>query len=346
VGLVLGLDYADPRLDPFDEFQRWKAHPVVREVLAGGKLLMFGAKCLPEGGYDALPPLYADGVLLVGDAAGVLNPARLQGAHLAMQSGIAAAEALAEAWPRGDFSARVLRRYEEVLLGSWVGAELRAFRHWRAAYGRGLWRGRLQDVLRRVGLENALPAAICDLRLAIERPSRDGNAATQSPIANRQSAIPCLAAVPQTPCADADTLAPMRHFPGPRWPGPATPDGPLVLDRAAATAHSGASHREGQPLHLLVLDAELCQRCVAEFAGPCQRVCPSGVYEWECGPDGGGSAGILPATEAGWKPALRGRLLVHAANCLHCKACAIKDPYGNILWKAPEGGGGPKYRGM
>jgi len=288
VGLVVGLDYEDPSLDPHLEFQRWKDHPAIRAILDDGELLCAGAKTLPEGGYDALPRLCAGGALLVGDAAGLVNAARLKGVHLALKSGMIAGEVIGKALAKGDSSAETLSAYEQLLQASPEGLELKEFRTWRATYGAGMTRGALQDWIRRMGLEGDVPA--------------------------RADARP-----------DFAMLRPQRSI-GTRRPLPTPePDGELIFDKAASLACSGTSHREEQPPHLVVPEPELCARkCAVEFGNPCQRFCPAAVYEW------------LP----------EGRLLIHAANCLHCKTCEIKDPYENIVWKASEGGGGPRYRGM
>jgi electron-transferring-flavoprotein dehydrogenase len=107
-------------------------------------------------------------------------------------------------------------------------------------------------------------------------------------------------------------------------------DGLTGFDRAGSVYHSGTQHRENQPVHLRVGDAAICVRCHSEFGSPCQNFCPAGVYEWDAQAEGGES----------------GRLRINAANCLHCKACDILDPYQNITWTPPEGGGGPHYEGM
>ncbi|MCA1613255.1 MAG: NAD(P)/FAD-dependent oxidoreductase [Acidobacteria bacterium] len=120
LGYVTGLDYRDPLLDPHAEFQRFKQHPFVAQLLEGGKLLRYGAKTIAAGGYHAMPQLYADGVLLVGDCAGFLNSQRLKGIHTAIKSGMLAAEAIFESLLAGDFSARRLSRYETLVRESWI----------------------------------------------------------------------------------------------------------------------------------------------------------------------------------------------------------------------------------
>src|SRR5579872_2533440 len=124
IGLVVGLDYRNPTLDPQYEFQRYKLHPAIREILSGGKMISSGAKAIPEGGYFSMPRMYGDGFLIAGDSAGFLNGARLKGIHLGIKSGMLAAEAAFHALLSGDSSATQLRQYEELFESSWVRDEL------------------------------------------------------------------------------------------------------------------------------------------------------------------------------------------------------------------------------
>src|SRR5262249_23467437 len=124
IGLVVGLDYLDPRLDPHQRFQQFKTHPYISSILDGGKLYSYGAKTIPEGGYWAQPQYYFNGGLIVGDAAGFLNSMRLKGIHLAFKTGMLAAQAAGEAIAANDFSAGRLKRFEELVEKSWVKDEL------------------------------------------------------------------------------------------------------------------------------------------------------------------------------------------------------------------------------
>src|SRR5438552_5861500 len=124
VGYVTGLDYRDPLLDPHAEFQRFKQHPFVAKLLDGGKMIRYGAKTIVAGGYFAMPKLYADGLLLVGDCAGFLNSQRLKGIHAAIKSGMLAAEAIFEALLAGQYSAAQLSKYETLVNESWIIPEL------------------------------------------------------------------------------------------------------------------------------------------------------------------------------------------------------------------------------
>ncbi len=148
LGLVVGLDYASRDLDVHVLLQRLKTHPVLRDVLEGGRLLEWGAKTIPEGGYWSLPDrLHGDGLLVVGDAAGLVNVAALKGIHYAIQSGIFAARAIHEALVAGDVSSRTLCRYDAAVRGSFIGRDLWRTRNMRPAFKKGLYRGGIRAAL-------------------------------------------------------------------------------------------------------------------------------------------------------------------------------------------------------
>ena len=325
VGLVVGLDYRDPRFDPYLEFQRFKTHPAVAPLLAGGKVAFYGAKAIPEGGWWSLPRLGGDGFLLIGDSAGFLNSQRLKGIHLAMKSGMLAAEAIFEhlaataaADAAGATSAMAATaapaaaaagghepphvRYQSKVESSWIRDELWPVRNFHQAFDHGLLAGMLQAGLGLVtggrgwGVRNRLPTRAGHERL-----------------------------VPLTSAAGR-RLEPPPAIPAARQAVDGTQ---LVFDRLADLYLSGTAHEEDQPVHLHVADPALCAtRCTAEYANPCERFCPAAVYE------------MVPDAEAGK------RLQINAANCVHCKTCDIMDPYGIITWVPPEGGGGPNYSKM
>src|SRR6266498_3466856 len=141
IGYVTGLDYRDPLIDPHAEFQRFKTHPFVAKLLDGGKMIRYGAKAIAAGGLHAMPRLYADGVLIVGDSGGFLNAARLRGIHSAIKSGMLAAETIFAALPAGDFSASNLQRFETLVKESWITPELRRYRNFHAGFRHGRWLG-------------------------------------------------------------------------------------------------------------------------------------------------------------------------------------------------------------
>lgn len=148
IGLVVGLDYRSRDLDVHVLLQRLKTHPIVREILEGGRLLEWGAKTIPEGGYWSLPDrLHGDGLLIAGDAAGLVNVASLKGIHYAVQSGIFAARAIYEALLAGDLSSRMLSRYDAAVRGSFIGRDLWRTRNMRLAFKWGLYRGGIRAAL-------------------------------------------------------------------------------------------------------------------------------------------------------------------------------------------------------
>ena len=325
VGLVVGLDYRNPRFDPYLEFQRFKTHPAVAPLLAGGKVAFYGAKAIPEGGWWSLPRLGGDGFLLVGDAAGFLNSQRLKGIHLAMKSGMLAAEAIFEqlaaqaAVPSPPATAPppppLHRLYQSKVESSWIRDEMWPVRNFHQAFDHGLLAGMAQAGLglitggRGWGVRSRLPTRAGHERL-----------------------------VPLTSAAGSQ-LAPPPPIP----PASASVNGTqLVFDRLADVYMSGTAHDEDQPVHLHVADPSICvTRCTAEYANPCERFCPAAVYEMvnDPAPATAGDPAAAPTAPAR-------RLQINAANCVHCKTCDIMDPYGIITWVPPEGGGGPNYSKM
>jgi electron-transferring-flavoprotein dehydrogenase len=285
LGLVVGLDYENPMLEPYQEFLRFKRHPLIAGMIRGGKVLQQGAKTLAAGGWYTMPQLAVDGALFVGDSASMLNVQRLKGIHTAMKSGMLAAETALAALDRGDASFAVLREYAARVESSWIRTELFAARN----FGQALSQKGLGKFIT-VGAQMVSGGrGFLDPMKTIE------DAATLKP--GHASAAP--------PVADLD--------------------GKLYLDKLTGVYFSGTQHEEDQPCHLVIPDPELCvTRCWETYRSPCTRFCPGQVYEME--EDGG-----------------RPRLKLNPSNCLHCKTCEIKDPFKNIIWTCPEGGGGPKF---
>lgn len=243
VGLVVGLDYEDPLLDPHALFQDFKRHPEVAKLLADAELVGYGAKAIPEGGWWAMPRNHGDGLLIVGDSGGFLNSQRLKGIHLAMKSGMLAAETIFEALRDGEATADRLARYEERVAASWIRDELWPVRNFHQAFEHGTLAGMFQAGVGMVtggrgwGIFNRL-----DNQPGHERMQQlDGE-----PVTRREVAY----------------------------------DEQLTFDRLADVYVSGTAHEEDQPVHLLVADTDIChERCVVEYDNPCQRFCPAAVYE-------------------------------------------------------------------
>lgn len=306
IGYVTGLDYEDPLIDPHAEFQKFKTHPRVADVLKGGKMIKYGAKSINAGGYYTMPRLYADGVLLVGDSASFLNGQRIKGIHTAMKSGMLAAETIVGAFEHEDFSVKTLRHYAEKVDQSWIYDELHAVRNFHGAFQKGRW-----SALINTGLQYLTRG------LAWGFMPREHHVPGYERMEMLNGQRPAAA------------LGPNDHLATPRYSGLAF-DKELTFDKVTDVFYGAVAHDEDQPSHLHVLDTEICAtRCAEEYGNPCQRFCPAAVYEMEDN----------PMTD-------RKELKINFSNCVHCKTCDIADPYQIINWVTPEGGGGPNYKGM
>ncbi len=254
VGFVTGLDYRDPTTDPHRNLQLFKTHPLVRALLEGGKCVAYGAKAIPEGGYWAMPKLSADGLLLCGDSGGFLDGARLKGIHLAMKSGMLAAETLFECLLAGDFSKERLAGYERRVEDSWAAEELRRVRNFHQGFEHGLWAGLLHTGVQML-------AGGRDLL---------GDRLRNRPGHERMRKL-------------------QEVHPGGRKPEPLRPDGTLTFDKLSDVYRSGTHHDEDEPCHLIVEDTTICAtRCREEYGNPCQHFCPAQVYEMVAADDRGG----------------------------------------------------------
>jgi electron-transferring-flavoprotein dehydrogenase len=252
LGFVTGLDYWHPQTDPHAELQRFKTHPLVAKWLEGGEVLSYGAKTIPEGGWFARPRPWFDGGLLIGDSGGFLNSMRLKGIHLAIKSGMLAAETIFEGLVKDDLSAAQLATFEERVAKSWIRDELWSVRNFHQAMGGGLYSGLL-----RTGFQ--MLAGGRDL-LGSRLRGHTGH--------TRMRKL-------------ADVGANGR-------PKPAY-DNQKLFDKTTNVFQSGTMHEEDQPVHLHVADTELCRtRCAQEFGNPCQHFCPAAVYEMVEDPERGG----------------------------------------------------------
>ena len=249
VGFVAGLDYRDPMFDPHVAFQHFKRHPLVSALLAGGQMVRYGAKALPEGGWHAIPRCYADGALIVGDAAGFLNSLRLKGIHLAMRSGMLAADVAYEAVRAGDLSATRLSRFEELIEGGSVRQELYPVRNVHQSFGYGLLAGLVYSGLSLL-TGGWWPGGPMRSRAGHER-------------------IAKVAAYYRGERPDPEQVT-----------RPITVDRKLTFDKLTNVHYSGTRHSEDQPAHLIVHDTNICRtRCREEYGNPCLRFCPASVYE-------------------------------------------------------------------
>ncbi len=292
VGFVVGLDYKNPWLSPFEEFQRFKTHPAIRGYLEGGTRIAYGARSLTAGGLLSLPKTIFPGGVLVGCEAGFLNASRIKGSHAAIKTGMLAAEAIFAAL--GENRAHdELTAFPEAFEASWLHTELRQSKNFKQWFKKGrnfatLMTGIEQWLLPKLGIRNP-PWTI-----------------------HRQK--------PDHACLEPAAQHQKIDYP--------KPDGVLTFDRLSSVFLSSTIHDENQPSHLTLKDASVPVAVnLAQYAGPEARYCPAGVYEF--------------VGEAG-----KERLQINFANCVHCKTCDIKDPTQNIVWTAPQGGGGPAYSAM
>lgn len=292
VGYVVHLNYQNPYLNPFDEFQRFKTHPMVAEMLEGGKRLAYGARAITEGGYQSVPKLTFPGGALIGCSAGFVNVPRIKGSHNAMLSGMLAAEHVHAALEAGRANDEIAG-YEEAWRGSEIGKDL-----WRVRNVKPLWS--------RFG--TMLGIGLGGLDMWVQ--SLFGF----SPFGTMSHG--------KTDAASTKPAAECKPIAYPK------PDNKLSFDRLSSVFLSNTNHEEEQPVHLKVKDMALQKASEWEvYAGPSQRYCPAGVYEW-----------VDQETDP--------RFVINAQNCVHCKTCDIKDPNQNIVWTVPEGGGGPNYPNM
>jgi electron-transferring-flavoprotein dehydrogenase len=244
VGFVVHLNYANPYLSPFDEFQRFKTHPLVRDTFADGKRICYGARAITEGGYQSVPALAFPGGALIGCAAGFVNVPRIKGSHNAMISGMLAAEHVAAALAAGRAN-DTLAGYEAAWRSSEVGRDL-----WKVRNAKPLW-SRF-GTLAGIGLAG-LDMWTNTLGFSLFGTLKHGK-------------------------ADHETLKPAAECKPIAYP---KPDGVLTFDKLSSVFLSNTNHEEDQPVHLIVADMALQKRSEHDiYAGPSQRYCPAAVYEW------------------------------------------------------------------
>jgi len=292
LGFITGLNYANPWLSPFEEMQRWKTHPAIRRHVECGQRIGYGARAIAAGGILSLPKLIFPGGALLGCNAGTLNASRIKGSHAAIKTGMLAADAAVEALATGR-SHDELADYPAAFEQSWLHAELQQAKNFKQWFKKGNRVGVLMT-----GIEQWLLP-----KLGIKVP----------PWTIHRTEADHTALRPASECQKIE------------YP---KSDGRLTFDRLSSVFISNTNHEENQPAHLTLKDAAVPVALnLARYAGPEQRYCPAGVYEFvqQGGVD---------------------RLVINAQNCVHCKTCDIKDPTQNIVWVAPEGGGGPNYAGL
>lgn len=295
VGLVTHLNYTNPTLSPFSEFQRLKTHPFLRPLFENGERLEYGARVIAEGGWQSVPKLVFPGGCLVGDAAGFVNTPRIKGTHNALLSGKLCAEHVFNALKTGEENT-TLAPYDTIWRTSAIGKDLFPSRNFKP-----LW-----ATFRHVGFF----LAGIDLWLQQYLPfSFFGT------LNFRKKDFEQLQTL--------SDVSPIIYDP---------PDNSLTFDRLSSLPFSGVFHEEDQPCHLLLADPRIpVEKNLVQYGEPARLYCPAQVYEI-----------VYDNDLTKEKP----RFIINASNCLHCKACVIKDPSQNIMWIPPEGGGGPNYQRM
>ncbi|WP_412049548.1 MULTISPECIES: electron transfer flavoprotein-ubiquinone oxidoreductase [unclassified Hoeflea] len=292
VGFVVHLNYKNPWLSPFEEFQRFKTHPTIAPVFEGGKRLGYGARAISEGGWQSVPKLVFPGGALIGCSAGFVNVPRIKGSHNAVLSGMMAAEHAAEAIAGGR-AQDVLEGYDDAWRSSEIGADLKKVRN-------------VKPMWSRLGTIGGVALGGLDMWF--------NTLFGFSPFGTMKHGK-----------ADYAALEPADKHKKIDYP---KPDGVLTFDRLSSVYLSNTNHEEDQPVHLQVADLALQRSSeLGVYAGPSQRYCPAGVYEW---------------VETDGVPTF----VINAQNCVHCKTCDIKDPNQNINWVPPQGGEGPVYTNM
>lgn len=306
VGFVVGLDYRNPYLSPYREFQRYKLHPAVRHYFESpeSQRIGYGARALNEGGYQSIPKLSFPGGCMIGCSAGLLNVPKIKGTHNALKSGIVAAESLYDAHQADemkDYGYEPLD-YEQRLKKSPVWDELHKVRNVKPSFNSPL------------GLFGMLAyGGISQLIFRGKEPwtLSHGDKPDHAKL------------LPASECKPID------------YP---KPDGKISFDLLSSVALTGTNHEGDQPAHLTLLDDTTPERInLTTYAAPESRYCPAGVYEY---------VPVESDDKSSESPEETLKLQINASNCIHCKTCDIKDPTQNIQWVAPENGGGPAYNGM
>ncbi|KAJ3257286.1 hypothetical protein HK103_004840 [Boothiomyces macroporosus] len=245
IGFVVALDYKNPTLSPYKEFQRYKHHPSIKKYLEGGKVLSYGARALNEGGYQSIPKLIVPGAALIGCTAGFLNVPKIKGTHTAMKSGMLAGEAAFEKITAGAEGPIYLDNYEKNIQESWVYQELKEVRNVRPSFHNplGLWGGLAYSGLDTLILKGRVPWTF-----------KHGG-------------------------ADYQSLKPIAEVTPIEYP---KPDGVISFDLLDSVSRTGTNHEENQPIHLRLKNGQKPQleRNYAIFGGPEQKFCPAGVYEY------------------------------------------------------------------
>jgi len=250
LGFVTALDYKNPYVSPYQEFQRWKHHPAIAAILEGGKRVAYGGRVINEGGWQSVPKLAFPGGALIGCAAGFVNVPRIKGSHTAMKSGMLAAESIAAAIAGGAEHSELMD-YDDAVRSSWIAEELKKVKNAQPAVAK--WGEDLGTVL--AGIDMWMRTLKIGLPITMKH-HRDHEMLQRADL-HQKIAYP-------------------------------KPDGKLSFDKLTNVAFSYTNHAEDQPVHLKVCDWDLQKTSeLAEYDGPSNRYCPAGVYEWLADEDTG-----------------------------------------------------------
>lgn len=310
LGYIVDLNYKNPHLYPYAEFQRWKHHPEIAALLEGGKRVAYGARVVTKGGYQSIPKVAFPGGALIGCTAGLVNLPRIKGNHNAMHSGMAAADAAFAAITAGR-AGDVLEDYDTALRTGVVGQDLKPVRNvapLNARFGPllgGMMLGGM-DMWSATLLKVNLIGGLFNIGKIFSK--------------NRSTTL-------AHGKDDATATGKAEKYKAIDYP---KPDNVLSFDRLTNVSFTATNHSEDQPSHLILADPAIPIAVnLPLYDEPAQRYCPAGVYE-------------VLRDEDGSNP----RFNINAQNCIHCKTCDLKDPSKNITWTVPEGGGGPNYPNM
>ena len=241
LGFVMGLDYENPYISPYQEFQKFKTHPKIKSILKNGRRVAYGARALNEGGYQSLPKLYFPGGALIGCEAGTLNVSKIKGSHTAMKSGILASEAIFNNIKKSPDTIEELSNYEVNFYNSWAGKELKKARNFRPGFKYGLLLGTFLGALDQVIFKGNAPWTI-NLNHADHLATKPSNK-VKKVVYDK-------------------------------------PDGDITFDRLTNLAFSGTNHQENQPIHLEIIDDNIpIEHNLPIYGSPEQFYCPAGVYE-------------------------------------------------------------------
>merc|ERR1712178_520468 len=347
LGFVIGLDYSNPYLNTFRTFQQWKTHPEISKILDGGECLQYGARALNEGGHQAVPKMVMPGGMVLGCSAGLLNVPKIKGTHLAMKSGIVAAETIFKAfqdeermkefWTNPEPEEVEEEEVVDEISDDVEEADEEEEEEWEEEeevqfpeLHKGVFLPEYQTNMDNSWAMKELHE-VRNIKPSFHNPLGLYGTMIYTGIAlnpvSKAIGLDKLLPTLTWSKGDHEHLKPASDGTKINYP---QPDGKITFDILTQVSLAGANHEGDQPAHLALKDDKIpTEHNFALYDGPEGRFCPAGVYEY------------VEDDETGTT-----QLAINAQNCVHCKTCSIKDPKQNIVWACPEGSGGPAYDGM